>query len=42
VSLQVAALSEGVLRTMFVTKLKMAMMVLMAVGMIGLGTTVIS
>jgi RNA polymerase sigma factor (sigma-70 family) len=37
VSAQAAALAEGVIKTMFLTKLKMAMVVLMSVGLIGTG-----
>ncbi len=38
VSSQVAALTEGVLKAMFLTKLKVAVGVILAIGMIGLGT----
>jgi RNA polymerase sigma factor (sigma-70 family) len=42
ISAKVAALTEGVLKTMFATTLKITTVVLLAVCMIGLGTTVIT
>jgi RNA polymerase sigma factor (sigma-70 family) len=41
-SIKVAALTEGVLKTMLITKLKVATVVLLAVSMIGLSTTVMT
>jgi RNA polymerase sigma factor (sigma-70 family) len=39
ISANVAALTEGVLKTMFLTKLKVMMAVMLVVGMVGAGTT---
>jgi hypothetical protein len=42
ISVKVAALTQGVLKTMFVTKLKMVTVVLLPVSLIGLSTTVVT
>jgi RNA polymerase sigma factor (sigma-70 family) len=42
ISVKVAALTQGVLKTMFVTKLKTATVLLLAVSLVGLSTTVIT
>jgi hypothetical protein len=42
VSIEVAALTEGVVKAMFMTKLKIATAALLAVGMLGLGTTAVT
>ena len=42
ISFPVAALTEGVLKTMLVAKLKMTSLFLLTLGMIGLGTTVLT
>jgi hypothetical protein len=41
-SLQVAALAEGVLKSMFVTRLKIAGVALLTAALIGLGTTAVA
>jgi RNA polymerase sigma factor (sigma-70 family) len=42
VSIKAAALTEGVVKAMFMTKRKIAAAALLAVGMLGLGTTVVT
>lgn len=42
ISLKVVALTEGVLKTMLVTKVKMAALFLVTLGLLGMGTTVLT
>jgi hypothetical protein len=42
ISAKVAALTEGVMKAMFLTKIKIAMALLLAVGLIGIGTTLLA